>query len=163
MSARHGTWQVHAVDGAGVRLRSGRIGLISVDVTAPVTDGVLHVGADDVRFTLTLALDRLKAGNFLMQGAARSLVRRYDATALGYDGTGPASVAPWLVCGTAAAGTIAVELSLTITPVGVADPMDEIELVGSAYVGTVHLPLPGLGKVEDFAFDVDARLALSAR
>ena len=39
-------------------------------------------------------------------------------------------------------------------------PMGELELVGSANVDTVHLPLPGLGIVEDFSFDVDARLAL---
>jgi hypothetical protein len=42
-------------------------------------------------------------------------------------------------------------------------PMAEIELAGSANVGTVHLPLPGLGTVEDFSFDVDARLALVPR
>ncbi|MDP1877547.1 MAG: hypothetical protein Q8M17_08335 [Actinomycetota bacterium] len=162
MSAHHGTWQVHTVDGADVRLRSGRIGLMSVDVSAPVTDGFLHVTEDSVRLTLTLALDRLRAGNFLMEGAARSLVKRHDATALGYDGLGPSSTAPWQVTGTAGAGTIALDLSLTITPVGADDLMDEIELVGSAYVGTVHLPLPGLGKVDDFAFDVDARLALLA-
>ena len=41
--------------------------------------------------------------------------------------------------------------------------MQEIELVGSADVGTVHLPLPGLGTVDDFSFDVDARLALRPR
>jgi hypothetical protein len=27
----------------------------------------------------------------------------------------------------------------------------------------VHLPLPGLGTVDDFSFDVDARLALRTR
>ena len=41
--------------------------------------------------------------------------------------------------------------------------MGEIELVGTANVGTVHLPLPGLGTVEDFSFDVDARLRMRPR
>ena len=38
-----GSWSVKTVDGADVRLRSGRIGIVTVDVTAPVTSGQLHV------------------------------------------------------------------------------------------------------------------------
>jgi hypothetical protein len=34
-----GIWQVQAVEGAEVRLRSKRIGLVSVDVKAPVRSG----------------------------------------------------------------------------------------------------------------------------
>jgi len=157
-----GRWTVQAVDGADVRLRSGRIGLMSVDVTAPVTAGELSVDGDQARFTLTLALDRLRT-NFVMQSAARSLIKRSDAHALVYDGTGAAGSGPWNVTGAAVAGDITVELALTVTPVGPADdPMAEIELVGSADIGTVHLPLPGLGTVDNFAFDVDARLTLAA-
>jgi hypothetical protein len=40
--------------------------------------------------------------------------------------------------------------------------MGDIEIVGSANMGTVHLPIPGMGTVEDFSFDVDAKLALQA-
>ena len=39
----------------------------------------------------------------------------------------------------------------------------EIEIVGSASVGRVHIPLPGLGTVDDFGFDIDARLAMASR
>ena len=66
-----GRWAVHTVDGAEVRLRSGRIGLVSVDVKAPVTGGELTVAEGSVRLTLRLALDQLKTGNFLLQAAAR--------------------------------------------------------------------------------------------
>ena len=38
-----------------------------------------------------------------------------------------------------------------------------VELAGSASLGTVHLPFPGVGTVEDFAFDVDGRLSLRPR
>jgi hypothetical protein len=161
-----GSWAVHTVDGAEVRLRSGRIGLVSVDVKAPVSGGELSVSEGSVRLTLRLALDQLKTGNFLMQAAARTLVTRHDAHVLTYDGASPG--APdgdaWDVTGHAVAGSIDVALQLTITPSGTsADRMDEIELVGSANLGTVHLPLPGLGTVDDFSFDVDARLALRPR
>ncbi len=159
VTANEGTWTVQAVDGADVRLRSGRIGLMSVDVSAPVTAGDLHVDGERVQLRLTLALDKLRT-NFVMQRAARSLITRNEAHALTYTGIG-VSGQPWQVSGAAVAGDVTVELSLTVTPVGPADdPMSEIELVGSAELGTIHLPLPGLGTVDDFAFDVDARLAL---
>ena len=34
-----GEWEIAAVDGADVRLRSGRVGLLSVDVSAPLPAG----------------------------------------------------------------------------------------------------------------------------
>ena len=160
MTTHRGSWTVHTMDGADVRLRSGRIGLMSVDVSAPVTAGELHVTDDDVRLTLTLALDKLRT-HFVMESAARSLIRRHDAHALAYSGAGPTGEHPWQVSGAAVSGDVNVELVLVVTPVGPShDPMSEVSLAGSANVGTVHLPLPGLGTVDDFAFDVEARLAL---
>lgn len=164
MTLPHGSWSVHTVDGADVRLRSGRVGLVSVDVTAPVTGGELVASPDDVRFTLRIALDQLRTGNFLMQAAARTLVSRHDAVVLSYDGSGLAQGSEWRVTGTATAGDVDLELDLVITAIGgEGDPMSEIELVGSANVGTVHLPLPGMGTIDDFSFDVDARLAMRPR
>jgi hypothetical protein len=155
-------WAVLGGDSAYVRLRSGRIGLISIDVTAPVTAGTLEVGAEGTRFSLSLALDQLKTGNILMQGAARSLLRRNDARVLDYSGQGAGVSNPWLVNGHATSGDVNVELTLTITAVGTGiDPMTEIGLTGVANLGTVNVPLPGLGRVDDFSFQVDARLALS--
>lgn len=164
MTNHEGAWTVHTVDGAGVRLRSGRIGLVSVDVTAPVTGGELTATSDGAHLTLRLALDQLKTGNFLMQAAARTLVTRHDAIVLAYDGRGPATDGGWKVNGRASAGDVDLELDLVVTPCGaVGNEMAEIEIVGSANIGTVHLPLPGMGTVEDFGFDVDARLALRPR
>lgn len=159
-----GTWAVLTVDGAEVRLKSGRIGLVSVDVAAPVSGGQLAVVDGRAHFTLRLALDQMRTRNFIMQAAARTLVSRHDATVLTYDGTGPGAGRGWQVTGVAAAGDVDLQLDLALTPCGPAgDAMAEIQLVGSANVGTVHLPLPGLGTVDDFSFDVDARLALRLR
>ena len=155
---------VHTVDGADVRLRSGRIGLVTVDVTAPVVSGRLTIAESGAKLALVLGLDQLRTGNFLMQAAARTLVTRHQAHELSYDGSGPGNEGGWSVNGTAVAGDVAVDLVLELTAIGAAGaPMAEIELIGSANVGTVHLPLPGLGTVEDFSFDVDARLALIPR
>jgi hypothetical protein len=160
----NGAWAVHTVDGAVVRLRSGRVRMMTIDVTAPVSGGELDVSPDAVHLALRLELDQLRTRHFLMQAAARSLVSRNDAGLLVYRGEGIPGALPWQVRGRAQAGSVAVQLELAITPCGpAADPMAEIELRGSANVGTVHLPLPGLGTVEDFSFDVDARLAMRPR
>lgn len=154
------TWTVRTVDGAAVRLRSGSAGIMKIDITAPVSGGELRIDGDSVRLTLRLALDQLRTGNFLTQAAARKIISTYDAHVLAYDGTGRAGP-PIRVGGHAVAAEIDVELDLTVTPVGPeGSPLDEIELLGSASLGTVHLPIPGMGTIEDFSFDVDARLAL---
>lgn len=158
-----GEWEIAAVDGADVRLRSGRVGLMSVDVSAPVASGLLQITAQEITVTLNLALDQLKTGNFLLQSAARSVVTRYKAHTLVYSGTGPVGEI-WSVTGIARAGSIEVELDLTMTPIASAtSPMGQIDIVGSANMGTVHLPIPGMGTVEDFSFEVDAKLALRAK
>ena len=158
-----GEWEIAAVDGADVRLRSGRVGLLSVDVSAPVAGGLLQITAHEIHLTLNLALDQLKTGNFLLQSAARSVVTRYQAHTLVYSGKGPVGEI-WSVTGIARAGSIEVELDLTITPIAAASaPIGEIEIVGSANMGTVHLPIPGMGTIEDFSFDVDAKLALRTK
>ncbi len=155
------TWSVSTVDGAHVRLRSGRVGLVSVDVQAPVSGGELVIDGRQVTFSLRLALDQLRTGNFLMQAAARTLVTRYDAHVLSYRGAGGMADAGYSVEGTAVGGTVQVDLALTITGIGSSDdPMSEIDITGAAALGTVHLPLPGMGTIEDFSFDVDARLAM---
>jgi len=152
---------IKTIDGAAVRLRSGKIGLVNVDVTAPVSGGELRITADAVHLTLRLALDELRTRNFLMQSAARSIVSRNNAHVLTYSGEGMTRALPWHVVGRAKAGSVDVELGLDVTPCGPpTDAMAEIELKGSASMGTVHLPLPGLGTVDDFAFDVDGRFAL---
>ena len=156
------TWMVNTVDGGHVRLTSGTIGLDSIDVTAPVSGGELILDGESASFSLRLDLQRLKTGNFLMQAAARSLVSSHDVHVLVYQGSGTADGAGWQVSGTAVAGTIEVPLTLAIVPVGKqGDDLREIEISGSASVGRVSLPLPGLGTVDDFGFNVDARLALN--
>jgi hypothetical protein len=62
------------------------------------------------------------------------------------------------VTGIAHAGDLEVPLVLALTITGT-----QLEFVGSASVGTVHIPLPGMGKIDDFSFDVDAKVVLEPR
>jgi hypothetical protein len=157
-----GTWIVEIVEGAEVRLRSGRIGLLSVDVRAPVVRGAFRVSDQQIQLDLELALDQLRTSAFLLQGAARSLVARHHATTLQYRGLGNVTQ-PWVIQGPATAGDVCVDLTLNVSPWQPGADALGLELIGSANVGTVHLPLPGMGTVEDFSFDVDARLALGTQ
>lgn len=152
-----GNWVVRSVEGADVRLRSGRIGLVDVDVTAPVSSGTFRADDSGISLELAIALDRLRTSNFIMQAAARALIGRHRAHDLRYRGTGAASE-PWTVTGPATAGDVRLELVLEVQPV--ADTPVQIQLAGSAQVGTIHLPLPGMGTVEDFSFQVTSRLVL---
>lgn len=140
------------MDGADVRLRSGRVGLVSVDVTAPVRSGALVIDAAGVHFELVIAIEKLRTGNFLMQAAARSLVNMHKVHDLSYAGTGSTLES---VQGTAVAGDVAVPLELRLSISG-----SRLEFVGSANLGTVDIPLPGLGRIENFTFDADATMTL---
>ncbi|MBU6245684.1 MAG: hypothetical protein KGP12_10775 [Actinomycetales bacterium] len=156
----NGRWTVLDVDQAQVRLRSGRIGLVTVDVTAPVTSGSLHIDDQAVSLELVVALDRLRTSNFLLQAAARALISRHQAQALAYRGAGQPEQ-PWSVTGDATAGDVTVALALDIRLQQQSAHESEVELTGSAHLGRVHLPLPGLGTVDDFGFRVDARLRIA--
>lgn len=151
------------MQGAHVRLRSGKIGLISVEASAPVSSGELHLGQHETTFVLALALDQLKSPNFLMQRAARSIVTKHDGHNLTFDGRGEASASPWVVTGLACAGTIEVTLDVTLTPTTQSETMMDVELTGIAAFGDVSLPLPGMSNIADFNCDVDAVLRMHRR
>lgn len=146
-------WSV--LPGALVRLASARIGLMSMDGTAPITTGSLAFDDDSVTLDLEIALDQVKA-NLLLQTAARSLVRQHGATRLVFQARGARVDGPMTVTGTAQAGDVLVPMTLTIERIGV-----EARIFGTANLGQVDLPLPGVGRIDDFSFAVDTRVTLA--
>jgi hypothetical protein len=54
------------------------------------------------------------------------------------------------------AGDVVVPMTLTIERVGV-----EARVFGTASLGSVDLPLPGVGRIDDFSFSVDTHLTLA--
>lgn len=148
------TWRV--APGGEVHLRSRKVGLFEVKASAPVVSGELQESDDEATLTLTLALEELRA-NKLLQGPARSLVKRHDGGRLVYRGSGEyVEGEPLTVYGKAMAGTILVDLVLTIIRTG-----ELASISGSASLGTVELPLPGLGRIDDFSFEVHAQLQVT--
>lgn len=156
-------WLIGQMDGGDVRLRNGAgSGLMDLDVSAPVRSGQLVLSAARISLDLTVALDKMKTGNFLTEHAARAFIAGYRAHDLVYAGTGSHSGEPPIVRGPAKAGSVDVDIELSITPVDSDwDDMSEIEIVGSAAFGTVHIPIPGVGTVDDLTVEIDARLTVS--
>ena len=148
-----------AIDGAEVRLTSGSSRLMNVDIKAPVRSGSLHIVDSIATMNLVLALDKLKTGNFLTDAAARTFISGYKAQDLVFSGSGPHNGNAYDVLGNAVAGEIDVQMSIILTSVG-NSKQPEVELTGSAQFGTVHIPLPGIGTVEDMNIEIDAQLAV---
>jgi len=150
-----GTWNIPSARGAEVRLKSGSVGLMSAEANAPVRHGSLAIDDSGVILDLVIALEKMRMSNFLLQTAARSMIAMHKVHDLTYRGVGQSLDS---VTGIAHAGDLEVPLVLALTITGT-----QLEFVGSASVGAVHIPLPGMGKIDDFSFDVDAKVVLEPR
>ncbi len=153
-------WAIGQMDGGDVRLRNAQgSGVMKMDVSAPVRSGNLRVVSSRIHLDLTIALDQIKTGNFLTEHAARAFISGYRAHDLVYAGSGHWPSESVALTGPAKAGSIDVEIELTVNPVDADwNSMSEIEIVGTAGFGTVHIPIPGVGTVDDLVVDIDARL-----
>lgn len=155
-----GSFTFLAIDGAEVRLKSGSSRLTNVEIKAPVRSGSLHIVDSIATMNLVLALDKLKTGNFFTEAAARTFISGYRAQDLVFKGSGPHNGNAYDVSGNVVAGELDVQMTLILSSVsGTTQP--EVELMGSAEFGTVHIPLPGIGTVENMNIEIDARLAIS--
>lgn len=150
-----GVWNIPSARGDEVRLKSGSLGLMSAEANAPVRHGTLTIDDSGVILDLVIALEKMRMSNFLLQAAARSMITMHKVHDLTYRGVGPTLDT---VTGIAKAGDIDLALGLDLTITGT-----QLEFVGSANIGTVHIPLPGMGTINDFSFDVDATVVLEPK
>jgi hypothetical protein len=156
-----GSWTAVTDDRPLIRLVSQRVGLVSLDVTAPLVMGRLDLDGEKSELQLQLSLNNLKTGNFLMQGAARSLVKRFDGDALVFDAVGTGGAFPWHVAGIAHSGHVDVPLDVNASPDGGDDdPMSRLHVSGTAVMEEVNIPIPGIGRIKDFTFSVEGRFGL---
>jgi hypothetical protein len=154
-----GSFTFLAIDGAVVRLKSGSSGPMKIEIKAPVRSGSLHIVDSIATMELVLALDKLKTGNFFTEAAARTFIGGYNAHDLVFQGSGPHNGNAYDVSGNAKAGQLDVQISLVISAVS-NSAQPQIELIGSAAFGRVHIPIPGFGTVDDMSVDIDARLSV---
>ncbi len=146
-----------------MHIRTNRIGLLSIQATAPVVAGTWT----DTHLEFTVRIDQVTTGNPLLDpelhlligeltGGTLAFAGRQDGTA----GSGTASAGTELselrYSGTASAGDITVPLSLRATPAG----DRRLDLTGKSNFSDVRTPLPGLGYVEYLEVDIDGHLDL---
>jgi hypothetical protein len=155
-----GSWTLTKIDEADVRLRTGDSAAMNVDVRTPIRSGNLLIEKGEAVLNLVLALDRLKTGNFLTESAARAFISGYRAHDLVYAGSGAAKSRTFGVTGQAQVGTLDLAIGLQVTLLG-SDQPSEVELQGSANFGRVHIPLPGMGTVDELMVEIDAKLGLA--
>ncbi|MFA7267192.1 MAG: hypothetical protein WC054_12855 [Candidatus Nanopelagicales bacterium] len=161
-SSKHQVWQVSEREGH-VRLKTGRIGLLgSIDASAPIAGGQATWAADKVSLVLKLAINEVKAGNALLDSAARRLVSSGSDGILTFEGDGAATGGAVTLDGQAWAGDVKVAMVVKCdAPVDVNDEQRELQISGTATFDDVKIPLPGFGKVNSIDIEVVGMLSLS--
>ena len=158
MSAPTGNWTIEP--GSPITLQTHDFPT-SLEVSAPVTGGGLHVAKSAVRLRIEMSLAKLKASNFLMQGAARALIKRFDGDLLIFEAEGKASAHPWMVEGNAKAGQVDVPMAVEATPQPGDDPR-HLLLGGSVTMNDISIPIPGLSGISSITFSLDGTVGLRA-
>jgi len=139
-----GTWTIEP--GSPITLQTHDFPT-SLEVSAPVTGGGLHVAKSSVRLRIEMSLEKLKASNFLMQGAARALVKRFDGDLLVFEN--------------AHAGQVDVPMSVEATPQPGDDP-SRLLLGGTVTMNDISIPVPGLSGISSITFSLDGTVGLRA-
>ncbi len=158
MTTTLGTWAIEP--GSPITLQTHDFPA-SLEVSAPVTGGGLHVAKSAVRLRIEMSLEKLKASNFLMQGAARALIKRFDGDLLIFEAEGQAAVQPWMVSGNAKAGQVDVPMSVEATPHPGEDP-HQLMLGGTVTMNDISIPIPGLSGISSITFSLDGTVGLRA-
>ena len=156
MTTPPGTWTIEP--GSPITLQTREFPT-SLEVSAPVTGGQLHVATSAVRLRIEMSLEKLKASTFLMQGAARALVKRFDGDLLVFEAEGKAAAHPWSVSGNAHAGQVDVPMSVEATPDPGPDPR-RLLLGGTVTMNDISIPIPGLSGISSVTFSLDGTVGL---
>jgi hypothetical protein len=131
----------------------------SLEVSAPVTGGSLHIATSVVRLRIEMSLEKLRASNFLMQGAARALIKRFNGDLLVFEAEGAASDQPWSVSGNARAGQVDVPMAVEATPQPDSDPRNLL-LGGTVTMNDISIPIPGLSGISSVTFALEGKVSL---
>jgi hypothetical protein len=150
------SWTIDVRDRPQMTLRTQDFGKGTMTATAPIVAGAVALGSG-VRIELELALGSLKTGNFMLQTAARGLIKSYKGDRLVFEAEGDAAASPWVVAGSARSGSLDIPMTVVATP---AAEMSAMHIGGSVTMTDVRIPLPGMSGVSTITFDLDGRVHL---
>jgi hypothetical protein len=132
----------------------------TLNLRAPIDSADLTIDTAGAVFTMTVGLDRLKSGSFLLDLGAGAFLSSYGAKELLFVGSGLAGVDPLLVGGVATSGRVAVELELELRVRELNDLEMVLEICGTAVFEDVEVPIPGIGRLSDQALQVWSLITL---
>jgi len=151
-----GSFVAAPIDRTVVNLKTGRIGLMRLDLQAPVLGGHLNLAKSSSDLEIVLDLGQVRTGNPIIQSAMRSLVGTGEDSHLVFQAAG-ASDDLLRFEGQAQAGDVVVPMEVTAVITGSA-PKLTVELTGWARFTDVHLPLPGFSRVDSIEVDVNTEI-----
>ena len=132
-----------------------------ITLKAPIDSADLTVDDAGAVLTMSIGLDRVKSGNFLLDIGLGGFLSSYGAKELMYVGSGPSGVEPLLVGGVATSGRVAVDLELELKT-GTSRGADLLlDVRGTAVFDDVDVPIPGIGKLSDLTLQVRAQITLA--
>jgi hypothetical protein len=126
----------------------------TLTLKAPIDSTDLTIDSAGAVLTMTIGLDRVKSGSFLLDLGVGAFLSSYGAKALLFVGSGPAGVDPLLVGGVATSGRVAVDLELELRPLEFTEAEMVLEVRGTAVFEDVEVPIPGIGRISDLTLQV---------
>ena len=146
-------WDVAVREGE-IRLKTGRIGFIRINATAPVIGGNATWGATEADLELQLGIDEVESGNGLLDRSARSLVGKGSDGVLTFRGTGAVSGDTAQFVGHATSGDVEVEVTVEGTLEAGSEDSSQLRVDGTATFNDIHIPPPGLTSIKSIDIEV---------
>jgi len=132
----------------------------TLKLRAPIDSADLTIDAAGAVLTMTIGLDRLKSGSFLLDLGIGGFLSSYGAKELLFVGSGPSGVDPLLVGGVATSGRVAVDLELELQGSEPRAGELALDIHGTAVFDEIEVPIPGVGRLSDLTLQVRARITL---
>ena len=121
----------------------------SLKLRAPIDSADLTIDAAGAVLTMTIGLDRVKSGSFLLDLGIGAFLLSHGAIELLFVGSGPAGIDPLLVGGIATSGKVVVDLELELHERESKSAEHTLEVRGTAVFDDVEVPIPGIGRLSD--------------
>ena len=132
----------------------------SLTLKAPIDSADLTSDDAGIVLTMSIGLDRVKTGNFLLDIGLSGFLSSYGAKELQYVGSGPCGVEPLLVGGVATSGRVVVDLELVLAEIQPSMAAMTLNVSGTAVFNDVDVPIPGIGRLSDLTLQVHAEIPL---
>ena len=131
-----------------MRIRTSRIGLLTVHAVAPIVAGRLS----ETDLTFTVQIDEVTTGNPLLDPELHALIHRITGGTLTF--TGQRSEGGY--AGTATAGQITIPLDL-LTRI----EATTVAVSGTSTFSDLHVALPGMEHIKHLEVDIEGHLNLA--